>query len=347
MHSFTVQDLQDLAVRCTTQFLTNQTSLNSSLAKEAADLGLNSEQVKRAVEATNTLAYLKNLEKSASERTVEFPLADYTEIIRLASMPEALLKEATAPVAEAVVESKFEVAFPELTTKEAMIGLHKEASINDRALEDAVAHSNVVRDQLIKSAATLAKDPLALDKLSAVVEADAFEKIARLVFKEDKVKRDTVPSMFKEADLKSSKDIAALYKQACDLVFDIARRTELQKKANAIFEVEKQAGLGSAVGGMAGKALGSLTRLAAKGIMAPPVAAIRGGAKAGWNAVAKTGVGKALAMTPKTQTMGGKLAVMGVVGGAGAALDASMYKPKQNPTTGNGGDVWNKLHNND
>lgn len=346
MHALSVQDLQDLAVRCTTQFLTNQIPLSNSLAKEAADLSLNSEQVKRAVEATNTLAYLKTLEKSAGERTTEFPLADYNEILQIASIPASLLKVADT-VMDSVTQSAtevsvFDVSFPELTTKEAMIGLHKEAMINDRALEDAIGYSNVVRDKLVKAASLLANDPLALDKLSAVIPMGGdFEKIARLVFKADMIQRNTIPEMFKEADLKTSKNIAALYKEACELVFEITKRTEMQKSAGQIFEMEKSAGLA----GVFGNVLGTVAKTATKAVAAPVVAAGKGMGKGAWNAVAKTGIGKAVAMTPSKLTTGQKLATMATVGGAGAALDASLYKPKQ-LANGNGGDVWDKLHNN-
>jgi hypothetical protein len=346
MHIST-SDIQDIAVRCSRQLTNHGISLNESLAKEASVLGLNSEQVKRAIEATNTISYLATLEKSAGERTTEFPLADYNEVIRAASIPDSLSlqKEASFKDAPAKVEATtpvFHVGFPDLSEKESHIGLHKHAQINDRALEDAIGYSNVVASKLIKLATEIKKDPQGLEKLSAVIETD-FEKISSLVFGEFKAKRDTIPAMFKQAELKSVTDMAALYKEATELVFQIAKRKELQKQANEKFMIEKKAGLLSSIGNFAGKAIGGIVKAPFKA-----VGAIGGaGLKAVNNAVADTGLGQAAMLAKKPISTGVKrtLAVGSVA--AGAALDASMYTPKTNPNTGNGGDVWAKLHSND
>lgn len=80
-------NLQNIAARCTAVFLNKQASLSEALAKEAMDLELNPDQIKRAIEATNTVAYLKQLEDSP-DRTFEFPVADYKEVIAKMVLPE-------------------------------------------------------------------------------------------------------------------------------------------------------------------------------------------------------------------------------------------------------------------
>ena len=83
----TNENLQNIAARCTAIFLTKQASLSEALAKEAMDLELNPDQIHRAIEATNTVAYLKQLEESP-DRTFEFPVADYKEVIAKMVLPE-------------------------------------------------------------------------------------------------------------------------------------------------------------------------------------------------------------------------------------------------------------------
>lgn len=332
-------------MRCTSQFLTHQTPLSQSLAKEASDLSLNSEQIKRAIEATNTLAYLKTLEKSASDRTTEFPVADYNEVIRIASVPESLIKEASfvdAPAAVTPTE-EFKTEFPELSQKEIMIGLHKEASINDRALEDCLDESKILAKQLVKLASEIKQDPQALDKLSATVEHD-FEKVAYLVFGEPKQKTNTVRGMFKEAGLSKVELLASLYKEANELVAEIRQRQEWQKQAQEVFEQEKQAGLASWAAGKIGAGIGKVVGPVVKAPFKGAAAGARfAGAKVN-NAVANTSVGKALTMKKIEPSKTTKRVIGAGTVLAGAAIDASMYKPKVNPNTGNGGDIWDKMN---
>jgi uncharacterized protein YoaH (UPF0181 family) len=92
----TQERLQEIAVGCVTKFMSKQASLSEAIAKEAQDLELNSEQTKRVIEVTNTVAYLRQLEKSA-DRTFEFPVADYNHVMAAMCMPEDMAKQAGTP----------------------------------------------------------------------------------------------------------------------------------------------------------------------------------------------------------------------------------------------------------
>lgn len=89
----TPERLQEIAVGCVTKFVQKQASLSEAIAKEAMDLELNSDQTKRVIEASNTIAYLRQLEKSA-DRTFEFDVADYTKVMAHMCMPEDMFKAA-------------------------------------------------------------------------------------------------------------------------------------------------------------------------------------------------------------------------------------------------------------
>lgn len=92
----TSERLQDIAVGCVTKFMNKQASLSEAIAKEAMDLELNPDQTKRVIEASNTIAYLRQLEKSA-DRTFEFEVADYTKVMTNMCMPEDMAKQAGLP----------------------------------------------------------------------------------------------------------------------------------------------------------------------------------------------------------------------------------------------------------
>lgn len=350
-----VQDLQDIAVRCTSAFLTNQISLNESLAKEAADLNLNSEQVKRAVEAVNTLTYLKTLEKSANERTTEFPVADYNEVIKSAAVPKNLSTPENKwdaindPELMMDKSASFEgdtlvLDFPHLSKKEALIGLMKQAAMNERRLEIANIESVKVAEKLVKLAEEMKQDWRALDKLSYAVEGVNFEKVSRLVFGEVKERRELPSLNFTAPQMKVANDLAALYKEAENLVSEIQKRRLLQKEAKGQLDLVKQAGLASFIAGGVGKAIGSTVGAIAKLPFRAAGAVAKVGVKKGWNTVADTGVGRMVGMNPKPVSASVGKRLTGVAALGGAALDAAMYEPKANPMTGNGGDVWKKLH---
>jgi hypothetical protein len=83
----TPERLQGIAVKCAAQFMSKQASLSEAISKEAQALQLNPEQIKRSIEATNTITYLRQLE-DAGDRTKEFPLADYKEVMAFMVLPE-------------------------------------------------------------------------------------------------------------------------------------------------------------------------------------------------------------------------------------------------------------------
>lgn len=92
----TPERLQEIAVGCVSQFIQKTASLNEAISKEAQALELNPDQTKRVIEASNTIAYLRQLEKSA-DRTFEFEVADYGKVMAHMCMPEDMLKSAGTP----------------------------------------------------------------------------------------------------------------------------------------------------------------------------------------------------------------------------------------------------------
>ncbi|HET8686060.1 MAG TPA: hypothetical protein VFM18_05270 [Methanosarcina sp.] len=92
MPQFSSDQLRDISVAVVEDFINNRVPLSEGLAKQASMNDLNSEQIQRCVEATNTITQLK-LMSVAEDRTFEFPLCKYAEVMVHATFPE-LDKEA-------------------------------------------------------------------------------------------------------------------------------------------------------------------------------------------------------------------------------------------------------------
>lgn len=86
------EQIRDYAVKAVEGFINNQVPLSTSISTMAVDMELNPEQIKRLVEATNTICQLK-LISMAEDRTFEFPVAKYEEVLKEMTVPEHL-KEA-------------------------------------------------------------------------------------------------------------------------------------------------------------------------------------------------------------------------------------------------------------
>jgi hypothetical protein len=239
MATITIQDLQDIAVKATSDFFNSQVPLNQTLAKQASDRSLNSEQLKRAIEATNTLTHLKSIEVS-KDRTVEFPVADYQSIVKMASVPTLLAKpEDEVPdtegfgFVEKVASAEDVLAYtpPALTETESLLHLQKAAHINQVALENAKIDLRIAGESLLKKAYELRMDPEFVEHLSASSATDfEFEKISQIVIGTIPERKDFVNGMFKSAQLNEVETFVGLYKQAQSLTVEVKKRTELEER---------------------------------------------------------------------------------------------------------------------
>jgi hypothetical protein len=383
MAQISTHELQDIAVQSVTEFFNNSVSLNDSLCKQASDRGLNKDQLARAVEATNTLAYLRSIDV-AKDRTSEFPLASYDEIVKMASLPESLLKPVEKKAALEASWTKIEeevdlvkqandalaYSFPELSPKEQALHLQKYAQINSKALEKAREDLEYAGLELVKQAKILKEDLLGLEHLSATSLDDAkFEKVASLVFGPGTKRKDyaTTPGLFKSAELSVAQNFVNSYSEAEKLYEEVEYRKRTHEKI-ASFQSTLVTGA-KVVDNFAGQEktgsiVSSIVHGITRGISAPikgavvgtaktlGSGAVRGGkaiadyAKTGTrNIIADTKLGKDLGI-PKAQVNPASLRTKAVVGGvAGAALDASFHTPKVDPVNDMSGDVWKALNN--
>lgn len=257
---FNPNELKRMAAQVVARFLTNKTPMSEATADIAKDRSLNSEQIKRLIEISNQVAYLKLLEK-ATDRTFEFPLASFEEVMAILATPdETMSKEAShkrSPMDIVNSEPELEKAASEVedeegflkraSTQEKVAMLNKEMYRAKGKLEKLAFEEQVVLRDLLTRAVELREDEQFMDKVAFVVEEEdtsILTKISHLVYGE---KRSyNTDELFYDSDVEDAREYVELFKQASEMVEerrslekDIARTEEyFQKKAFAAKAVE-------------------------------------------------------------------------------------------------------------
>jgi hypothetical protein len=345
--------IRDISVKSVESFLNDKIPLSQGLAKQAAAYEMNSEQIHRAVEATNSIAYLKVLEMSA-DRTVEFPLCKYAEVMRAVALPEDFSMSKIATAARIAAPLQEDGRLPlnsqeeackmakDLVAAEQQVYFLKMASENALQLEQLKDRSITIVPELFKAAGVIKADPQGLEKLAAAFEGRDLALLTKLVYGE--VINQSNTGIFKEAELQSVKKVQALVKEAQEVSAGIKEKEELQTRANLV----KQAGIASIIGKgvqMFGTGIGKT--------ISTPVSAV---AKTMGQAIKNTSsnmVNKVLPTTNKIREGLGKIPLsptakkvgVGAVLGTGllAATDAAVYSPGKNKDTGGSRDAWDTL----
>lgn len=256
----TPESLQDISVKCVTAFITKQASLSEAVATEAKALELNPEQIKRVIETSNTLAYLRQL-KDADDRTFEFPVAEYGKVMSSIAVPTST--PASNPTVVIIKEASFVEAKGEIPMHEKRALLMKQALAFKETLNKMAELKEEIKTNLEKAAVILSRDELGMEKLAQVVEAEDYDKILFLC---RLVKRAEVDSVFLDEELDPSRQVYFLYKEAKALLEKEAEMTSFVKRAEEIL-FQKESGyvsekLGKGVGYILGKTTKTTANLA-------------------------------------------------------------------------------------
>jgi len=329
MTLITSDQIRDISVKTVEGFLNNKIPLSEGLAKYASAMELNSDQIQRAIEATNSIAYLKVL-SLADDRTVEFPLCKYAEVMTAVTMP--IMKTASEK------EEKPNIIIPEtlyglddLCDADKNYYFTKLAGLASIELEALKDREITIVPELIKLANAVKKDIQGLEKLATVASGKTFAMASVLVYGEVQPHEDT--GIFKTAELEVAESFIKLFKQAQDLNIQV-------KEKNAILEksvMHKQAMLG-AIGQAVGHGLGAT--------IAAPVSVAANAAKR-----TASNVGNSIGDTARSivgkQPLNRPIKRFGMGAGAlaagGVAADAMMYTPGTDKTTGRSKGVWTTL----
>lgn len=237
---FDAEIIRGYAVQAVTDFVANGVPLSQGIAKIASAQELNPEQIKRVVEASNTVAHLKMLQTN-SDRTAEFPVANYENVLGSMVKPELQ----GLPGQEANHSENIKYASDEGLVKKASA---EPLSDHDRAyLETQLAKGVIgVRAELEKMAYDkveillkmedsikgMQKSDYPLEKLAEVATDEEFNMLAPY-FLMDKSASLNSKLVFKDNELTQARALVGLVKEAKTLITK---------------EVEKKAFLGKSLG---------------------------------------------------------------------------------------------------
>lgn len=227
MTDVTNEYLRDAAVESVKAYLKDKKPLTDSVTQLALKDSLTGEQIRRVVETVNQVSYLKLLE-SAEDRTFEFPLASYEDVMaKILSPQEILEQDATeSPMAlmkqafyeEELVKEAGEQGLDSLPESQRVALLYKQYQANERALEKVACDERALVEKLVGQAERCRGDAEFLDKVAFVTDGDdvVCRKLSKLVF--GHVKKASGQDLFYEDDLKAAKELVGLLKKAEELV---------------------------------------------------------------------------------------------------------------------------------
>lgn len=319
--NLTPEALQDISVKVVCKYMTKQACLSAAIADEAKNLELNPDQIKRVIEASNTIAYLRQLE-DASDRTFEFPVAEYTDIMGRMVLPDqpspVVEKTAAAP---SIVPNPLNEEAPEtqinstISDQEKVAMLVKETLRVKQTITKMAEEGFIMSMRLEKIASKISKDPKAFEKLSHVAsEEDLYSLIVLCGLEKTS---STNNSVFINSELTDVLSLNSLFKEARDMVLIQKQGETFVKRATEVL-IEKKAfspigtaveGIGHGIGWVAGKA-------------------IQGGTSA------VKGIGTGIAALAAGKTLSEKAEHIADIGGS--AVSAPMIKHDNN--------VWNSIH---
>lgn len=116
MEILQVSDYEKMAEDVVTDFVSKNTNLNDGILKIAKERDLNSEQIKRLVEMSNTKTFLKKFaEKNDGDKVVNFDVADAQKILQqFYSEPTPKAIKITKVTITKIPGSDLEIDFPDM-----------------------------------------------------------------------------------------------------------------------------------------------------------------------------------------------------------------------------------------
>lgn len=230
--------LRDAAVEAVRAYLSEKKPLTASVVALALRDNLTGEQIKRVIETVNQVAYLRLLE-SAEDRTFEFPLASYEDVMAKILSPQEILEQDTgdSPLSlmkQAMFEgddlekSASEPGLESLSEGARLQLAYQAYQRTERMLEKVAADERSLVERLVGLADKSRGDVEFIDKVAFITDGDdeTCRKISKLVF--GQVKKASGQDLFYEEDLVDAKRIVGLLKQAEELV---GQKKELEKSA--------------------------------------------------------------------------------------------------------------------
>lgn len=225
--------LKKMAVEAVGSYL-GGTDLEDAVASVAAKANLSQEQIKRLVEASNQLCYLKLME-SASDRTFEFPVAEFNNVVGKMVRPDQAGQEKQAST-ETIIHDPFleqfasmekaagkgQVQAPDLLEGLTASAVHsliiKQAGHAEMELEKIAQVQFITGHKLAQACESLKADTKVLEKLAHVCDTREGRTLySALGGDMEKIAETCKLTRFTEVDLVPVHAATELLKQAFDL----------------------------------------------------------------------------------------------------------------------------------
>lgn len=256
MSNFDAETIRTYAVQAVTDFVSNGVPLSQGIAKIASTQELNPEQIKRVVEASNTVAHLKMISGS-SDRTAEFPVAKYETVLGHMVQPGEGSNLVTAAPSEAYNSSQGTGEFTKYSMDQSQLETHLARGIlaTKSEIEKIAYDKQIVLLQMEDVIKSMSKSDNPLEKLAEVASEKEYNILSKY-FGLEKTASESLSTklVFTDKELSEARTLVGLVKEAEDLV-----KSEMEKKA---FVGAALAGLGRVAGAVVGKPI----RMAASGL---------------------------------------------------------------------------------
>jgi hypothetical protein len=335
---FDQDTIKELSVYAVQQFVSNKVPLDVSIAEKAKSLKLNEDQVKRVVESTNVIAFLK-LRDGAEDKTFEFQVASFPGVMDaiLGNFQDRAYVDVTGPECSTLDKVAFSVTseIPEDQRHQTLfkVAAHLKADLEKVAQE----HYNCVSD-LERAIPVLVKQAHWQERLEFAAKED-FDRIMTAFGKSGFEKAASLNDMvFVGRELEVATAVVSLIKQAAELQTKRSELEDLEKKAG--FALGKLLGMGkSVVGGASAFAKDPVKGLASAATYVPTAAA-SGTFKAARAIVAKK-IPDPTNAAKHTYKLRNRIGLGAV---ATVGISAASYTPPVNQRTGRSNDVWSNIY---
>lgn len=324
---FDQDTIRELSVYAVQQFVSTGTPLDSSIAERAQLLRLSEEQVRRVVEATNVIAFLK-LREQAEDKTFEFEVSSFDGVMSKILTPST---SARCIPMSAGIEKAASAGF-EIPLEIPEANLHKylgdQLQYIRAGLEKAAYDYHYASFALEASVNQLVKQADWQERLSAVTTDDEFSRISSVLC--------AGSGLEKKACLRDMVFVGKELEAAASVVENIKQASLLSTKKAELEVMEKKAFA----------ALGAIFSKAARGFSPVAKKATKAGSAFTPEGVS-AGIGRTAKWTAKGAMSAGKMVAnsrMGALGAVGTAATVATYTPKINPHTGASNDAWKTLY---
>lgn len=232
--------LQSISIKVVTDFMTKKASLNQAVSQEAKSLELTPDQIKRVIEASNSIAYLRQLQDTG-DRTFEFPVADYDQVLADMVTPTETLTPVLDPLSQTA-------CVPEVQTKQAGLRLdllnehEKLAMVAKEVISQKRYHTKladdkvILHDKIVKASTSLKKQANLVEKLTYLGDDGSLAKLLQV----DMTKQAS-HVLLRDKDLVDLRALQGLIKQAQELTSEYAALSETLAQAEEFLGLEKKA----------------------------------------------------------------------------------------------------------